>query len=165
MKDGLTAAALKELLAYSPDTGRFWWLVGKGGSLIGAEAGYLSKSYVVIDIEGEAYSAHRLAVLFMLGRWPVDEVDHRNGRTADNRWANLREATDMEQAQNRKMRTDNTSGHQGVSPTGRGRWSAQITFNKKRKHIGTFDTIDEAAIAYAAAKLVMHPFQPVSRVR
>lgn len=44
----------------------------------------------------------------------------------------------------RKRRADNTSGFTGVYRTKDNRYKASITFKKKRYHLGTFDTIEEA---------------------
>lgn len=46
---------------------------------------------------------------------------------------------------NDKLRLNNTSGVKGVYRTSRGKWQAAITIESKRKHLGTFDTIEEAA--------------------
>lgn len=47
----------------------------------------------------------------------------------------------------RKMRTDNTSGYTGVRQVKSGKYTAFISFKKKRYHLGTFDTLDEAVRA------------------
>lgn len=55
-------------------------------------------------------------------------------------------ATKTEQAHNRKMRADNTSGYWGVSPK-KDMWAATITHKRKQLHIGSFLTSEEAAKA------------------
>lgn len=44
----------------------------------------------------------------------------------------------------RKKRADNTSGYTGVYITKSGKFKASITFKKKRYHLGTFDTLEDA---------------------
>ena len=51
-----------------------------------------------------------------------------------------------------RLRTNNTSGVKGVYRTSRGKWQAAIHIDSKRKHLGTFDTIDEAADARKEAE-------------
>jgi HNH endonuclease len=41
-------------------------------------------------------------------------MDHVNGDRADNRWCNLREATQSQNQANTSMRADNISGYKGV---------------------------------------------------
>jgi hypothetical protein len=56
---------------------------------------------------------------------------------------------------NRKRRSDNTSGYCGVNRD-RHQWRAQIKVCGKNRHIGYFDTAEEAFAAYQkiAATLV-----------
>lgn len=82
--------------------------------------------------------------------WPL--VDHIDGNGLDNRRANLRPATSSENSQNRRMRSDNTSGLKGVSLI-RGRWRARIYLDGAQCHLGYFPTPEEAALAYDAAAI------------
>jgi hypothetical protein len=82
--------------------------------------------------------------------WPY--VDHRNGDGLDNRRANLRQATHVENGRNRGAQVNNTSGWKGVSwDTGRGRWRAQIAVDGRRIFLGRFDDPVEAARVYDEA--------------
>ena len=80
-------------------------------------------------------------------------VDHINGNGLDNRRSNLRAATDSQNAMNRGMRSDNTSGFKGVTQK-RSKWHASLQVNGKRRHLGDFATRIEAARAYDAAALI-----------
>jgi hypothetical protein len=57
---------------------------------------------------------------------------------------NVRWSTCSEQAQNRRIPKNNTSGVMGVYKSGRGNWCATITTRGKCKYLGAFDTLEEA---------------------
>lgn len=46
-----------------------------------------------VDGKRKKTPAHRFAVFYMTGSWPIGPVDHINGIGDDNRWVNLREVT------------------------------------------------------------------------
>jgi len=80
------------------------------------------------------------------------ETDHRNHNTLDNRRANLRIVSHTQNLWNQRLRTDSTTGFKGVS-LNRGKFMAYITFNRRTKNLGRFDTPEAAAAAYDAAAL------------
>lgn len=69
-------------------------------------------------------------------------VDHINRNTADNRRCNLRLCSPKENARNRTRRSG--SEYTGVERRGK-RFSAYITVDYKKIHLGRFDTAEEAA--------------------
>ena len=156
----LTSARLRELLHYDPSSGEFRWRqpVGRYGRIpIGSLAGGVSpEGYRYIWIDGTLYRASRLAVLYMTGKWPKDQVDHRNRKPADDRWENLREATQSQNKANSSLYSNNTTGMKGVyfdpSPGRAAKpWRAKAKVNGKRQWLGRFATKKEAYAAYCAA--------------
>lgn len=83
-------------------------------------------------------------------------VDHVNGDGLDNRRSNLRQATPAQNACNRGLSSNNTSGFKGVYRSRGGRWLAQIQFKKKLTFLGSHETREEAARAYDAAARELH---------
>lgn len=80
------------------------------------------------------------------------EVDHRNGKPLDCRRENLRFATPVQNAQNRKLYSHNTSGYKGVVwVKSVRRWKAVIGKDGKQEHLGYFETPREASDAYQKA--------------
>lgn len=144
----ITQDRLKELLHYDPETGVFTWLVRPSsqvtpGSVAGSES---RRGYRSISVDGHKYLAHRLAFVYMTGASPIDFVDHINQNPRDNRWANLRSATQSQNATNSGPRSDNASGYKGVSlDPRRGRWSAFGTLRGRKHHLGIFSSPEEAA--------------------
>lgn len=104
---------------------------------------------------------HRAAWLLATGAWPSKDLDHRNGNRADNRWANLREATRSENRQNLKAR-GRRGNLRGCSRYYR-KWKAQIRVDGVVHYLGLFNTEAEAHAAYCAAKERLHPFNPQQR--
>ena len=108
------------------------------------------KGYVQIMIDYKNYTAHRLAWLYVHGRWPYEQIDHINRIKNDNRIVNLREATNSENQINIQTRSHNTSGVTGVMRDSKSnKWVAQIIRDKKRHYLGRYDLVHEAAQAVA----------------
>lgn len=153
----ITQNILKEMLRYEPSTGKFIWLVDRySKKCAGKVAGWkVNNGYIRIRVGGCGYQAHRLAYLYMTGKFPKNEIDHVNGDKADNRWNNLRSATREQNACNKKRPATNTSGYKGVSWS-RNKWYAQIQINKKKINLGRFKTADAAHLAYVNAAKELH---------
>lgn len=78
-------------------------------------------------------------------------VDHANRDTLNNRRGNLRECTKAQNASNSPSRPGSLSGFKGVSRVNPSGWRARIAVNGKERHLGCYDTPEEAAYAYDAA--------------
>lgn len=147
----------RRALSYDPETGVFVWKVSRGhiaaGTVAGTVVPFGKRSYRLIGLADKKYMAHRLAWLMMTGEFPPEHIDHRNGDGLNNRWANIRAASAGENARNSQKRSDNKSGHKGVSlDSWTGRWVARIRVPKgSYRNLGRFDTPDDAATAYAHA--------------
>lgn len=155
----LAAQELRELLHYDPDTGIFTRIkivAPQSRIRVGDVAGSKNHDgYWRIKLGGRAgrvYGAHRLAWLYMTGKWPEVEIDHIDLDPSNNRWSNLREANRSTNIANTRRRSDNTSGFKGVyRGEGKARpWRAEISLHKKRIFIGAFETMEEAKAAYDA---------------
>ena len=158
-KADLTAQRLRELLNYSPETGKFTWAKTASPSApAGSNAGSICRKYVRIRISGRDHKAHRLAWLHEFGEWPKHEIDHIDGDTQNNKIGNLRDVPKRMNAQNRRvaMKTNKSCGFLGVTAS-QGRWQASITTDRSKKFLGNFDTPEEAHASYIEAKRRLHP--------
>jgi hypothetical protein len=161
-----SAERLRELLHYDPATGIFTWLARAnsrvhGGDVAGSVNG---RGYRQIGIDGRKYRAHRLAFLYMTGEWPVEQIDHINGVTVDNRWANLRPADQSLNNANTSRSKRNTSGYKGVSwHATKRKWKAEIGVNGRRRYLGYFSDPAEAHAAYVTA--AEHHFGSFARAK
>lgn len=80
-------------------------------------------------------------------------VDHINRKVWDNRRCNLRVCTRAENAKNRGIGKNNTTGYKGVYRHFSGKYRCIIVPGKKFKHIGMYETPQMAALAYDAAAI------------
>ena len=79
-------------------------------------------------------------------------TDHISGNTLDNRRRNLRAVDKRKNAWNARLAGHNTTGFRGVHYRGdRGTWSARIKRHGRYETLGSFDSAEEAAIAYDEA--------------
>lgn len=159
-------ARAASLLRYDPQSGNFFWRVTRGRTaVVGSVAGgRLPDGRVHIKIDGHYQYAHRLAFVFMLGRFPFDCVDHIDGDPSNNCWNNLRECSHAQNMQNKHVYKSNSTELIGVSRATRSKkWRATIKINGKCHHLGCFDTPREAHKQYLLAKSRLHKFNPTSR--
>ena len=154
----LTAERLRELLHYDPSTGAWHWRVNRRGkrARAGDVAGYrLQIGYWFICVERERYYGHRLAWLYMTGRWPRNQIDHIDHNPSNDRWSNLREATQSQNNMNQRGR------QRGVGLMPWGRWRARIHKDGAEINLGSFATQEAARAAYQiAARKLYGEFAP-----
>lgn len=105
---------------------------------------------VRVTFEGRAVStgAHRVAFALHHDVAAPAEVDHQDLNEGNNRPSNLRAADRSGQCSNRRAFAK-TGLPKGVTEVS-GRFRAQITFARTTRHLGTFDTAEQAHAAYCA---------------
>jgi hypothetical protein len=148
----LTAERVRELLDYDPQTGALTWKIARGRRFKpGAPAGAISEHARQIRVDGRNYKEHRIVWLHVHGRWPVADIDHKDGNPRNNAIDNLREATRTQNNANRRGQ-GRTGLPKGVHFCGRtGRYVAQITCGGRNTFLGRFNTPEHAHAAYAVA--------------
>ena len=153
---------LQETFDYDPITGLLRWKKPRRGRPMGGVAGHRTvRGYIIVSLYGKKYLAHRIcwAIYYNEQLTPDVEIDHKYGITHDNRISELRRATRQDQGYNHKLQSTNTSGHRGVSwDKGRQRWSAHITIQGKKIHLGRFKTKEEAIEARLKAEKNLNIF-------
>lgn len=165
-----TAEYVRQCISYDPDTGVFrWkkrpiehfatkracsvWNARFSGNIAGSEY----SGYNNITIDNRSYRAHRVGWLIMTGEWPASKIDHKNTDGIDNKFNNIRLATQAENGRNRGANKNNTSGFKGVFWCGWAKkWRASIKVNGRSIHIGYFPTPEEAHAAYSKSAKELH---------
>lgn len=148
----ITQERLKHLLHYDPDTGIFTRIVSRRGSRPNVGSVRLD-GYLSICVDGKTYLAHRLVWLWATGQHPQDQVDHINGDRADNRWLNLRSATNKQNSENSRLYSCNKTGVRGAVIDKRtGRYVARVRHFGQDIHVGVFDDAVSADRSLKAAR-------------
>jgi HNH endonuclease len=154
----LTQTRLKEILDYNPETGIFTRRLKQTGVKQGKISGSLTKEgYLVTSIDSKLYSCHRLAWFYMIGTWPIGQIDHKNGNKSDNRINNLRDVSKQQNVENQRKahKTNKSTKILGTWKNGK-KFAARISHNNTKLYLGTFLTVEEACAAYVAAKRLLH---------
>ena len=161
----LTAEQVRAILDYNPYTGIFRWRYRHDRSnswnakYTGQVAGSRGRvDCVAIAINGSMFKAHRLAWLYMTGKWPTVLIDHIDGNPMNNIFSNLRDANHIQNTANAKrLWRHNKSGFRGVHwRSERQKWYAVIWHKYTQRYLGTFDTPEEASEAYVRAAVALH---------
>ncbi len=151
---------LNEVFAYDETTGELTWkkvpiervVRSKIGQIAGA---VMVNGYRTVCVNYQKCLAHRVIWKMMTGTDAPFSIDHVDGDRLNNRFANLRAATQSQNGMNSKMRKNNSSGIKGVY-WGQGKWRAQISMHRKAFALGGFDRIEDAAQAVSQAREKLH---------
>ena len=146
----ITQELVKDLYEYKE--GCLYYKKRRFRVTVGKKVGYSSSDgYQHTFVHMQHILLHRLIFLFHHGYLP-EFVDHENGDRTDNRIENLRPATIEENARNRGIAKNNSTGVTGVKMD-HSKFRAVINVNKKRISLGTYKTLEEATAARRAAEL------------
>lgn len=145
---------VRELFDYAPESGVLSWRVRNGKMLPGSVAGVVrGDGQRIVGIDGISYRAHRIIWLWMTGSDPAGkQVDHEDTDRGNNRWKNLRLATNAENSRNRSAQSNNKSGDglKGAYQMWNGTWYSRIWDGSRDVYLGTFPSEADAHAAYAA---------------
>lgn len=136
----MTQEELKARFRYDPKTGIFTDMQYPDKQ-VGSSDGH---GYLRISVDNKKYYLHRLAFLYMTGRFPKI-TDHINRKRDDNRWENLREVFSS------KQNLANTElGKSRVRKKGK---KYEVSYGKSRKtYLGVYETYEEAFEVYRKHK-------------
>lgn len=143
----ITQKQIIDALEYDPATGVFIRRrTGKNAGKLKVKGNGYSR--IKIWLLGRDHMAHRLAWVYMTGDQPPAAIDHIDRDATNNAWANIRNASGLNQKNKSKQR-NNKSGITGVSwSKTSGKWCVRIWsgFNgeKKYQNLGLFSDIGEA---------------------
>lgn len=147
----LNQKLLKSKLSYSKKTGIFTWKNINNIKFNGKISGGFNSAlgYIQIGIGKKRYYAHRLAWLYVYGKFPK-LIDHINGNKTDNSIANLRECTTRQNAQNYSAHRKGklVGSHFDIHS---GKWRAIYYVGNKKFHIGYYQSELAAHEAYLKA--------------
>lgn len=154
----ITQSDVINALIYDKDSGLFYWRNASGkhkeippNTLAGGKG---FKGYWVIKLFGNVCKAHRLAWLYVYGKWPQNMIDHKDRNKLNNAIDNLREASPRENAVNSKIFITNKSGYRSVYwEKDRRMWGVSMR-NNENKHIriGRYKNLQEAVLASCEAR-------------
>jgi hypothetical protein len=137
--------AIKSGAKYDKDTGTIFGLSGR--AIKRMSYGYIDFA-ILIDGKCHHIPGHQFAFYFEYGFLP-EIIDHIDRNRSNNKISNLRQASKLMNNRNRTAK-----GYYLHNQTGK--YCAQITVNYRHIHLGCFDTIDEATLAYNDAKAKYH---------
>lgn len=103
------------------------------------------------------YNSH-LVYLWLVGCLPRtnEQIDHIDGNRINDKPVNLRVVSHKLNGRNTKMHSNNSSGYTGVRKIDDNKYQSRITINNREKHLGYFNTPEEAFIV-RQAWITAHP--------
>jgi len=171
----ISIETLKDCVEYSPATGRFFYkhrdrsyfktnrayqvfrgkFEGKEAMAVLGKNGYLHGM-----VDGKQIYTHIAVWAMVHGEWPSGQIDHINGDRLDNRIENLRVVSSLENSCNKAKSAGKTSRYIGVGwSKSKGKWRAYINAeHNKLKHLGYFDSEEDAAAARLAVQRTLPQF-------
>lgn len=145
---------LEQVFDVNFETGEIFWKInpsyrqekGKRARCVGL------KNAWHIQYKSKNYLAHRIVWALYHKEWPNGCIDHINRDRSDNSIKNLRIATKSQNRMNVSHKSLNKTGCRGVFLNQRGKkYKSQIMKDGKLIHLGSFNAIEDAKMAYGEA--------------
>lgn len=154
-KQNIDLEELRNRLDYDPSTGILTWKIKRRSVNPGDRAGCIARDgYRKITYNNQIYPASVLIWFWMTGVWPFEVVDHKNRIKDDNRWLNLRLATQRQNTTNSRTKLGDRRGIQEMwGPRAGTRYRVGMCVEGKRLEIGLFKSLEEAKEAYRSASI------------
>jgi len=169
-KNAASLEYIKECLNYDPESGTLTWRHDrpdyhfKNATIkarwLGIHAGkkiscVAANGYIVFNINKIMYLAHRICFAID-NHLEIDQlppqIDHRDNIRTNNSRSNLRAANSLLNSWNVLKASHNTSGFKGVTWSKQSdKWRSCIQVNGKQKHLGFYDSKEDAHAAYVRA--------------
>lgn len=155
-KGPLTHKELLENVHYDPETGIMVWIKPAPRRVVGNPVGNMriTSGYIECIVCGEFWRMNRLVWFYMTGQKPPDDriVDHKDKNRSNNRWKNLRLATDGQNQVNSDRWGEYRCIQKRVGRHGT-TYRVRIRHREDSRNLGTYDTIEEARAVFRAAAL------------
>jgi hypothetical protein len=159
----ISLSRAKEIFHYDLETGFLTWKEVskyKRRIKIGDRAGYSHhKGYRWISVDGKEYQEHRFIWFWMTGNNAPKQLDHKDGNRNNNKWDNIRLATDTQNQANKRRGKPNKNGYKGVAIkrfVNSTKYQASISDHGKPKYLGLFNTAKEAHEKYCQEARKLH---------
>ena len=154
---------IRECFDYNPDTGVLTWRERPAEHFAtdaisqdfnrrwaGRAAGSMARqkygsSRLLVKLNCATFQYSRLVWALQTGKTVFGAIDHIDGDATNNRWANLREVTTIQNGQNRTHKSKCEGGVVGVNLCRKtGKWRVAVTLNKKFVWLGHYDKHSDA---------------------
>lgn len=148
-----TQSGLLSVFNYNEQTGEITHNLNTRRCIRGALATHKhTEGYLQLTIGGKDYLAHRVIWFMKTGIWP-DQIDHQDHDRSNNIWTNLSDVIHRKNQMNMSLKSNNSSGVNGVRILPSKRYCAFIMVQGKQISLGTYDTLDEAKSARQSADI------------
>src|SRR5687768_7944839 len=150
---------LRELFSYDPLTGVLSWKSNpKFKGLPVGRCGTIGRcGYLMVGIDRNYFLSHRIIWKMVTGCEPQDQIDHIDGDRLNNRFDNLREASNGQNRCNIKIQKNNKSGFKGVCwEASHKAWKAYISHNGTQRKLGRFKDLSSAVEAVRCERERLH---------
>lgn len=113
--------------------------------------------YAVAHVPGSGASGRGGRNVYLhhviMGRRAGEQIDHKDHDGLNNQRSNLRRVTQFQNMQNRKGPNSNSgTGYRNVYKTRCGTFNVKLMINRKSINIGSYATVEEAALAATDAR-------------
>lgn len=143
-----------EYLEYR-DGSLYWKKSRNSRSIVGGKAGECvdKNGYKKIDFFRKKYLTHRIIFLLENGYLPENPIDHIDGDKLNNNINNLREVSTLCNVRNSRISPENKNKITGVYYSTKYKvWYSQIGVNRRNRHLGNYESKEEAILARFAAE-------------